>query len=564
MKTDSVVKTAAKALLRVVAFLVKVREISGFRLNLIVALAFAVVVNLKIWRIYFDKHSFAGLADVLALLAFFSFVYLLMLAVFSVFNFRWIQKPALVGFTLISAPAWYFSNRLSVLFDKSMLQNLIETNSAEALDLVSVPLIVSMVLLGLVPIALVQRLRLKHHGWLRQLSSNTITLAMCLVLAVLVNFPFYANHSSFVRNNNHTLANSLLPIAPIMALSANIKAMVRETNIVKQVMDSSAHQRTPLVGGMRKPRVYLILLGETAREKSFSLRDAGMEQIEESLLNREGLVYFSNFWPCGTSTALSIPCMFSFAGRQDYTRDMNKKYENAAELMQRVGYEVHWQENDGGCKGVCSKLINDKPNKYDAAKFANGNEYFDEILIDNIGARIKSSVADKVLFLHMEGSHGPAYYKRVPENAKRLQPACESANFTDCTAEEIVNAYNNTILYTRYLVGRTIDELQAIEDEYDSFLMYVSDHGESTGENGMYLHGVPYFMAPEEQTHVPALIWASAGFQESRGLDVSCLQEKSSFRFSHDYFSHSLLRIMQIDTTVHNPEMDFFNGCVNN
>ena len=187
----------------------------------------------------------------------------------------------------------------------------------------------------------------------------------------------------------------------------------------------------------------------------------------------------------------------------------------------------------------------------------------DGILVKEVARRLPSIDQDTVLVLHQIGSHGPSYYLRYPAAFERFKPACHTANFGDCSPEEVVNAYDNSILYTDKVLEDLITLLSA-QDNMASSMLYLSDHGESLGENGLYLHGAPYFMAPEHQTKVPMLFWQSQAFAESARIDRGCLKAKASAAYSHDYLFHSLLGLTAVQTSERQPDLDIFAGCRRN
>jgi lipid A ethanolaminephosphotransferase len=169
---------------------------------------------------------------------------------------------------------------------------------------------------------------------------------------------------------------------------------------------------------------------------------------------------------------------------------------------------------------------------------------------------------DSVLFIHQLGSHGPAYFKRYPEAFRRFKPDCRGLDYSKCSADEVQNAYDNTILYTDHFLSAIIDKLQARSSKMDVALLYMSDHGESLGENGIYLHGLPYSLAPSQQVHIPFVLWFSPQFANSMHVDVSCIRQGASFQvYSHDNLFPSLLSMMNIDTSVKDESLDMFRGC---
>ena len=94
-------------------------------------------------------------------------------------------------------------------------------------------------------------------------------------------------------------------------------------------------------------------------------------------------------------------------------------------------------------------------------------------------------------------------------------------------------------------------------------MIYVSDHGESLGENDMYLHGLPYFMAPDEQIHVPYLVWLSDQFKSNLKINSGCLVQNSANKYSHDNLFHSVLGLMNVNTNIYDAELDLFAPCRN-
>ncbi|MGO4779028.1 phosphoethanolamine transferase, partial [Lysobacter sp. 2RAB21] len=153
-----------------------------------------------------------------------------------------------------------------------------------------------------------------------------------------------------------------------------------------------------------------------------------------------------------------------------------------------------------------------------------------------------------------------SYYLRYPPRLRVFTPTCDTGELGQCGREQIVNAYDNAILYTDEFLARTIAYLSEDADR-DTAMIYVSDHGESLGENGLYLHGVPYSIAPKTQIKVPMVMWMSPGFIGSRGVDMQCLRAESAKPASHDNLFHSILGLMQVQTNVYRKDMDLFAPC---
>jgi lipid A ethanolaminephosphotransferase len=189
------------------------------------------------------------------------------------------------------------------------------------------------------------------------------------------------------------------------------------------------------------------------------------------------------------------------------------------------------------------------------------DECYDEILLHGLQSHLDKQDADTLIVLHMKGSHGPAYFKRYPPAFAAFTPACDNVQLDRCSRQEIVNAYDNTLRYTDYVLSQTIDLLRRNEQRFDTAMLYVSDHGESLGENGLYLHGLPYALAPREQIQVPMLLWLSEGLREHLSIDAACLRTKQHAPLSHDYVFHSILGLSNVQTAVYRPDRDLFNSC---
>jgi lipid A ethanolaminephosphotransferase len=195
-------------------------------------------------------------------------------------------------------------------------------------------------------------------------------------------------------------------------------------------------------------------------------------------------------------------------------------------------------------------------------KFYEVGNSFDANLLEGLQAKIDQFQGDAVVVLHMMGSHGPAYYKRYPSAFEQFQPACRESQFSRCTQPQIVNSYDNTILYTDHILARLIELLQSYDSKsMATAMIYLSDHGESLGESNLYLHGLPYAFAPDVQKHVPMLLWLSPGFRADLKLDVACLQQRKHAAASHDNFFHSVLGLLDVRTKVYQSALDVFAAC---
>src|SRR5690606_9878770 len=189
----------------------------------------------------------------------------------------------------------------------------------------------------------------------------------------------------------------------------------------------------------------------------------------------------------------------------------------------------------------------------------------DEGLVRDLDRRLAAAHGTQLWVLHMLGNHGPSYFRRYPRPFARYQPECLQDDLRRCSIEQIRNSYDNAILYTDHVLGSAITKLQEQAGKIDSAIVYVSDHGESLGEHGLFLHGVPQAIAPAQQTRVPMVFWSSAGFERSIGLRRGCLaptmRAQAAAALSHDQIFHTLLGLRDVRTKLYEPALDLVGGC---
>jgi lipid A ethanolaminephosphotransferase len=236
--------------------------------------------------------------------------------------------------------------------------------------------------------------------------------------------------------------------------------------------------------------------------------------------------------------------------------------ESIVGAMQRLGISTYWRDNSTGCKSVCDEQHFEQRANWKHPALCDATGCFDELLLEDFDALLADRTRDHLIVLHQRGSHGPAYNTDAPQWAKEFFPECDLPNLRNCDRAAINNSYDNTILYTDYFVSRVIDELALRSAEFDTAVLYVSDHGESLGENGLYLHGFPYSMAPREQIAVPMLFWASPGFYSERAhVDPQCLRRSAENDTSHDAIFHTLLPIFGLESPLYDERLDLMAAC---
>lgn len=520
-------------------------------LNAVVATYLLAACNATYWghllRI-FDGRALPGIAFAIVIWA-------LTLVVINLIAVRRLQKPALVGLLMLSAVTSYYVDVLGIVVDREMIQNAADTTFAESRHLITGGFLVHLALFGLVPSALVLAVRVRRGGVGRALAGWGLMTGGALALAVGLLFVNFKDHSSVLRERKELLA-SVQPLAPIAGAVRYAKMMVKSTQIV--VVPTGRDARPgPYLTSAEKPVLLVIAVGETGRAANWQL--GGYGRATNPMLSARDILYFPDVTSCGTSTAVSVPCMFSPLTKAEYSYAGGLSHENLLDVLVHAGFEVEWLDNNSSDKGVGARVPVRLMTAADGAEFCEP-ECSDGIFLRLLQEKAATITRNTVVVTHQIGSHGPSYWMRYPAEREVFSPACKTPELAECSQVEIVNAYDNTIIQTDAILAETIDMLEASERVIPA-LYYVSDHGESLGEGGLYLHGAPDFMAPIEQTHVPMVLWMSKRFRASLGLDGDCLVQGKDDPVSHDNLFATVLGLLDVSTSARDPALDLTAAC---
>ena len=468
-------------------------------------------------------------------------------------------KPLLIVLLVCTAFASYFMSKYSVFLDPTMLRNLLHTDIGEARDLLAWDMLAHLAWQAAPPIWLVWHTRLLKRGWRSATAWRLGSMGLALGCGIGAFMAVSQDLSSLIRSNKSTRylvtpANYLYSLARV----ATADAVEAAKPLVPVGVDAVAG---PAWAGRSKPLLFVLVVGETARAMNWGLNGYARQTTPE--LAALGVVNFTDVGSCGTNTEVSVPCMFSRIGRRDYDEDRIRGEESLLHVVHRAGFDVQWRDNQSGCKGVCAGLPNQKMADTADPALCSGPECMDEILLKGLDAQLADdkSKGNHLIVLHQMGSHGPAYHRRAPEKFKRYSPTCDTAELRKCTTEAVVNSYDNSLTYTDHVLADAIRFLQSQSARYDTALLYVSDHGESLGENNLFLHGLPYAIAPIQQTQVPMVMWLSPSFAYSRQIDLACLRTRATQRATHDNLFHTMLGLLDVQTSVYEPALDLVKGC---
>lgn len=517
----------------------------------------ATVLNMPLWLELHALHLLRQPAGWLLAAALAAIILSTLVALLSLLAWRWTLKPAILLLLTAAAAGAYFMLAYHVVIDAGMLANVLQTDVHEAAALASPLLLAALAVFALAPAWFVWRMPTAYASPLRQAMRNVGTSVLAIAAIAAVAFLSYQPLASVMRNHKQ-LRYLMNPLNSVYALGHTVLQPLRHTGPLAPIgLDAEVTKSEA------RPPLLVLVLGETGRSGNFGLN--GYARNTTPLLQQEGVASWRNAWSCGTSTAASVPCMFSHLGRTAF-ESRSRDYESLMDVLSRAGLAVLWLDNQSGCKGVCDRVPYVNTSQATHATLCPHDECLDGILLEGLDARLAALPPEKrargvVLVLHQMGSHGPAYSQRSPAALKRFQPECASINLQDCSREELVNAYDNSIAYTDQVLASAIGWLKARQPDYDTAMVYVADHGESLGENNLYLHGLPYAIAPDVQKHVPWITWLSSGFQRRTGIATDCLLGLREAPISHDNYFHAVLGLMQVRTNLYLRRLDPYAAC---
>jgi len=439
-------------------------------------------------------------------------------------------KGFLVVTLPVSAVAFYYLLTYQVILDKNMMGNIFNTRYSEAFDLVTPSLFLYLLLLGAVPCWLLLKVRLVPPERAKVLRNVAIIFPLFLVF-------LYLNAASWLWIDKYSklLGGKILPWAYLINTASYYSEQAR-----------SAENQLLLPKGEfanNDKMVVVLIIGETARAHNFSL--LGYPRETNPLLKKAGVAVLKNTTACTTYTTGSVACILSHDVKAN-------NVEPLPSYLTRLGADVIWRTTNWGEPPL-------KVTEYQVGSELRGECKgsgcnFDELLLTNLQQRIEASDKQKILVvLHTKGSHGPSYYSRYPAEFETFLPVCRYEEISKCSQQELVNAYDNTIVYTDYFLNQAINQLKGLK-ETPVMMLYISDHGESLGEGGLYLHGTPYLFAPDYQKEIPFIAWLSDEFSAQKGKGVDDLAQQD--HYSQENIFHTIVGAFDLKTPVYRKELD--------
>lgn len=537
------------------------RGIHPIGLELLLALWLATVGNVALWRAVYLSPDVQQPGGLWVMFTFAMVVGAALLAVLTALMWGPWRRALGVVLLLLSSVAGYFMFTYGIVIDPGMVANVFHTDRLETQGLLSAHLAMALFVGAMLPSIVWWRMPVRpvavRHQWWQRSATVLVALAV-LVVALLSGFQ---GISSLMRNHKSLryMVNPFNVVYGVVVQGLGETAMaaqpLRPVGLDASVrITAAAHDRAPLV---------VVVVGETVRAANFGLGGYARATTPRlQALRAEGdLVYFSDVQSCGTSTQVSVPCLFSRRGRAG----LNQAHEESlVDLVQRAGLGVYWLDNQAGCKGVCDRIPHRFLSSMASPEHCPDGECPDALLLQSLPGVLAAIDRGRdrqgsLVVLHQMGNHGPEYHRRSQPEHKLFMPECRSKALASCEPSSIVNAYDNAIRETDALLADTVAWLK--QQDRPVALLYVSDHGESLGEKGIYLHGMPWSIAPAEQKQVPMLLWLSPQMRRLQGVQTACLNALAPRPWSHDNVFHTVSGLLRLSGSDIDTAKDLLAPC---
>lgn len=520
---------------------------------LLLTLFFTTIGNLGLWKKIIEIISKAPEPSCLFYSSLPIFLFFIIYIFFSIIIIPYLHRILIGILFFINGIVTYAIYNFGTLIDSGMIENTLLTQKGEVLSYISINLLSWIFFLSIAPLIATFFIRIKFQKIGRELLLRGSIIGVSIISLLIIYFSLGQSYSFFGRKY-HYLPKIINPVSYILASISLLEKNRTHASFQKTGLDA-----VDLNATNSKKNILILVIGETSRSMEYSLN--GYRRNTNPLLSKESVTSFHDFYSCGTATAVSVPCMFSGMTRKNYNANIAERSEGLLDVLNHAGLDVSWKDNDEGCKHTCDRIPHENITKTNNPAYCHNGMCYDDILLNGITTALQNTQKDKVIVLHLVGSHGPNYYERYPKAFQVFNPTCNQRDIQNCNHQALVNTYDNTIVYTDHIVSSLIDILKS-QKNVNASLIYLSDHGESLGESGFYLHGIPYAIAPKEETTVPFIVWLSQNTIASRKIDMNCLTHESlAGGYSQDDLFSSVLDIMDIKTKVYDSHLDVFQKC---
>ena len=502
--------------------------ISLFTFSCIISLGTLLLYNIPFFNYVAENSNerAGGKMLLLASLVVIMLVLNFMLTYLAIYCLRIVGRILLAIFSIINATAMYFILTYNVMIDATTIENVFNTRYSEASGFFSWSLWLFILLCGVVP-ALYCLLQPVVVGKVKKLGICCgCSLAVILVVGLL-----NISQTLWISQHDTELGGLLQPWSYV----------ANTCRVISFSQDEQAEEIKLPDGKItdNEKAVVVLVIGESARKANFQLY--GYQRDTNPLLSKQKDLKVYEATSCATYTTAGSKAILE-------PKNTDKLYELLPNYAFRMGVDVAWRTSNWGEPPI---HIDEYVADTDLAdQYPDVDKNYDGILFAGLRERIESSPKSKVLIiLHTSTSHGPKYADKYPKEFEVFKPVAKNVEEGEKNIATLVNAYDNTIRYTDYLLDNLINTLRDMT-EWKSAMIFISDHGESLGENKIFMHGLPMKLAPKVQYEIPFLIWTSKDFRDYKSELPEVLEQH--------YVFHSVLNLLSIESPAYDKDHDVF------
>ena len=506
------------------------KKISLFLFSCLVSIGTLLLYNIPFFNYVADNsnESAGGRLLLLASLVVVMLSLHFMLTYLTLFLLRKVGRVLLAILSVINAVAVYFVFTYHVIIDATAIENVFNTRYSEASGFFSWSLWLFILAAGVLP-AVFCLLQPVVIGKAKKMAAYC-GASLAVILAVLA---LNVHQTLWISQHDTELGGLLQPWS----------YLVNTCRVISFSHDEQAEEIKLPDGRIAdsEKAVVVLVIGESARKANFQLY--GYRRDTNPLLSRQKGLKVYQATSCATYTTAGSKAILE-------PKNTDELYELLPNYAFRTGVDVSWRTSNWGEPPIhIEEYLTDSEL---SLHYPDEDHHYDGILFHGLRERIVSSDKNKVLIvLHTSTSHGPQYADKYPKEFEVYKPVAKNVEEGEKNVAMLVNAYDNTIRYTDYLLSNLIDTLRSMDD-WHSAMIFISDHGESLGENKVFMHGLPMKIAPRVQYEIPFLIWTSKDFRRFKpDSQLPAVLEQH-------YVFHSVLNLLSIQSPAYDEAFDVF------
>ena len=435
---------------------------------------------------------------------------------------RTVGKIVIALSLIADAICLYFINTYEVLVTEMMMGNVFNTRLTEASEFISPIGALYILFLGVPPCIYLFARRI-NYSTLKNFVKNIGAALLIIAVILLANI----RNTLWIDRHSTQLGSLLMPWSYAVNSIRHHSKMRRRNQ--KEILLPDA-----IITNDSKD-VCVLIIGESARRQNFSLY--GYERTTNPLLAGDSVTIY-NASAAATYTTATVKAIIDH-------KATDKLYEILPNYLYRNGADVLWRSCNWGQPPLHIARYAD--HRTLAERYPHADARYDSLLLAGLKEEIAAS-GDKLLaVLHLSTSHGPTYSTKYPAEFEIFKPACNTVEVSTADKQELLNAYDNTILYTDHIIHSVIEILKETSDRR-CCMIFVSDHGESLGEGNLFMHGMPKSIAPKEQTEIPFIVWQNDERTTMKNID----------NVEQYHIFHSVMNYLGMESPIYNEELNIF------